>query len=160
MNKLVVFAFGLVLGLAGGVFAVWNIMPSQMLTVHESALDFDQTVATIETRATEAGWQVPKIYNLQQSLIKAGHSDMTRLSVISLCQPDHAYNILSDDDNKRVAAMMPCRIGIYETADGAVRVVGMNMGLMSKMFGGAIEEVMGKVSSEEAAMLKGILREQ
>jgi len=54
--------------------------------------------------------------------------------------------------------MMPCRIGIYE-ADGEVYVTRLNIGLMSKMFGGSIADVMGKVSDEEHRMLSAIIAE-
>ncbi len=54
---------------------------------------------------------------------------------------------------------MPCRFGVYETKDGQVYISGMNIGLMSKMFGGIIEEVMGRVTEEEKEMLKDIIEE-
>lgn len=157
MGKIGTFVVGLVVGgiIAGAT--IWLAMPGMMLHVSQSSLSFDDTVSTIESRAVAAGWQVPKIYDLQTSLINAGKSDMTRLKVISLCQPDHAYAILSDDANKAVSAMMPCRIGVYETADGSVRIAQMNIGLMSKIFGGTIQEVMGKVSEEEADILGDII---
>ena len=36
---------------------------------------------------------------------------------------------------------------------------GMNIGLMSKMFGGTIEKIMGEVAKEEKDMLEGIIQE-
>jgi hypothetical protein len=53
---------------------------------------------------------------------------------------------------------MPCRMGMYETQDGKVMISGMNMGLMSKMFGGNIAKVMGGVADEEAAMLATVVK--
>ena len=157
MNKVIILIVGLIVGVAATVAIGGAAMPSMMLEVRQSRLAFDETVTAIETAAINQGWQVPKIYDLQQSLIKAGHENMTRMRILSLCQPDHAYNILSDDKNKMVAAMMPCRIGVFETADGKVYVSQMNIGLMSKLFGGKIEEVMGKVATEEETMLRDLL---
>ena len=141
--------------IAGIIF--WSIMPSLMLNVHKSKLGFEETVSTINENALNSGWMVPKIYNIQKSLVNAGHSDMTRLKIISLCQPDHAYNILKDDDNKKVSAIMPCRIGVYEGNDGEVYIAEMNMGLMSKIFGGTIAEVMGKVAEEESKFVEELI---
>ena len=46
----------------------------------------------------------------------------------------------------------------YKGADGKVYISGMNTGLMGKMFGGKIAEVMGtKVSQDEEKILKGIV---
>ena len=52
---------------------------------------------------------------------------------------------------------MPCRIGVYETQSGKVMISGMNMGLMSKMFGGNIAKVMGGVAEEEDEMLDQVV---
>lgn len=150
----VVFIAGVIL--AGIVF--WTMMPKMMLTVNESKLGFEETVAAISESAIERGWLVPKIYDIQKSLYNKGYEDMTKVKIISLCQPHHAYSILRDDNNKKITAIMPCRIGIYETADGRVYISKMNTGLMSKMFGGTIAEVMGGVAKEEAEMIESIIK--
>jgi len=150
------FIGGLVLGIALTAFIVTFSMPRMMLTVHRSKLGFEETVSKIEQLAIDKGWKVPKIYDIQKSLMAAGHADMQRLKIISICQPDHAYEILKDDGRKKVSAIMPCRLGIYETKDGKVYISGMNLGLMSKMFGGVIEKVMANVADEEKEMLESI----
>jgi uncharacterized protein (DUF302 family) len=132
-------------------------MPSMMVEVERSKLSFDDTVNTIQEKALANDWQVPKIYDIQASLMKSGYQDMTKLKILSMCQPDHAYGILSDDANKMVSSMMPCRIGVFENKDGEVFISRMNIGLMSKLFGGKIETVMGKVADEENRMLEGVL---
>ncbi len=154
------FAGGLVAGAVIMGLVAWNMMPGMMLTVHESQFGFDETVEFVTASATKHGWQVPKIYDLQASLVKAGHDDMTRVKVLSLCQPDHAYGVLHHDENKKITAIMPCRVGVYEDASGKVYISEMNMGLMSRMFGGSIAEVMGKVAEEEHEMMKGAFGDQ
>jgi uncharacterized protein (DUF302 family) len=153
------FVAGLVIGLIVMGVAVWTLMPGMMITVHESKLGFEETVSEINESAIERGWAVPKIYDIQASLNNAGHEDMTRVKILSICQPEHAYSILKDNTDKKVTAIMPCRIGVYETADGRVFISEMNIGLMSKMFGGTIAEVMGGVAEEEKEMLRDIVKE-
>jgi uncharacterized protein (DUF302 family) len=34
--------------------------------------------------------------------------------VVSLCNPSHANNILSNISSRRISAMMPCRLAVYE----------------------------------------------
>ena len=54
---------------------------------------------------------------------------------------------------------MPCRMVVYEDSNGEVYVSRLNIALMSKMFGGVIEEVMSGVAKDEADILKGIIEE-
>lgn len=160
MNKNIGLALiGFVCGMVLMGIVMWTVMPNMMLNIHKSRLSFEETVSAINKSALERGWKVPKIYDIQKSLMEAGHKDMTKIKILSICQPTHAYNILKDDENKKVTAIMPCRIGVYESQDGQVYVSEMNIGLMSKMFGGTIEEVMGGVAEEEKEMLKGIIQE-
>ena len=157
MKNLVFGVIGLVIGSLVTGLVVWNVMPSMMLEVVESKLPFEETVTYIKSSAVESGWQVPKIYNIQNSLNQAGYDDFGSLKILSMCQPDHAYKILSDENNRQVSSMMPCRIGVYEDSDGRVLISRMNIGLMSKMFGGTIETVMGAVAEEEDRMLSEII---
>jgi uncharacterized protein (DUF302 family) len=148
--------FGVVVGVAATVAVGWNVMPGMMIDVQASALPFEATVTAIEVAAKENGWKVPKIYDIRQSLRKAGH-DIPPVKVLSLCQPDHANEILSDDESRYVSGMMPCRIGVFQTDDGTVYISKMDIGLMSRMFGGRIERVMGQAAVEEKEILKGIV---
>ncbi|MBD3331690.1 DUF302 domain-containing protein [candidate division GN15 bacterium] len=157
MNRIVVFILGIAAGAAITGLVVWTVMPSMMLTISPSSMSLNETVVAIEQSALNHGWMVPKVYDLQASLTKAGHADAKPMKILSLCQPDHAYAILSENENRKVTAMMPCRIGVFERDDGQVYVAQMNIGLMSKMFGGTIEKVMGQVAVEEHEMLQSIL---
>lgn len=160
MGNIMTFLTGLIFGILLTGLAAWLIMPKMMLHVSDSTLSFEDTVSRIEQESLAAGWKVPKVYNLQKTLYESGYENMTKMKILSVCQPDHAFAILSNDENKMVAGMMPCRIGVYETADGTVKIAQMNIGLMSKLFGGTIEKVMGKVAVEEENILRGIIAPQ
>ena len=47
---------------------------------------------------------------------------------------------------------MPCRVAVYKSADGSTMISRMNTTLMSKLFGGIVEEVMSEASAESEAM--------
>jgi len=158
MNILKV-AVGFLLGVATAVAGTLYFLPKKMLTVHKSRLGFDETVTAVQEEAEKRGWNVPKVYDIQTTLAKADHTDMNRIKIVSICQPHHAYKILKPDDNKFVAGMMPCRVGIFETEDGDVYVSEMNLGLMSKLFSPSIRDVMGIVAAEEQEMISGIVIE-
>ncbi len=152
------FLLGLLVGVVATGLAVWMIMPKLMITVHESSKSVDETAAAVEKAALDANWKVPKVYDIKKTMTDAGYDTMTPLKIVSICQPDHAYDILQDDKNKFVSAIMPCRIAIYEAKDGKTYLAEMNMGLMSKMFGGIIARIIGKVSQEEQAMIEPLIK--
>ena len=134
--------------------------PNMMLTTHESKLGFDETVEAITNAVEESReWKIPATHDLQKSLVAAEHKDMTRIKVIELCHPGYAYEVLKNDADKRVSAIMPCRIGIYEDSNGTVFISEMNISLVSKIFGGNIEKVMGTVAEEQFEFIKNIIKD-
>lgn len=155
-KKLRLILIGVLLGAAVALAVGWHILPDLMIKTEASNHNFDDTVKKIESKALKRGWMVPKIYDMQYSLQLAGHDDMSRLKVISLCLPDQAYSILSDDYNKKISSMMPCRVGVFEAADGKVYITRMNLDLISRMFGGKIEDVLTRVDTEEDLLLEDI----
>lgn len=158
MNKNIIqIAIGFIGGMIIMTIIFWLIMPGLMLNVYKSNLNFEETVAAINSAAINQGWKVPKIYDIQKSLQSAGHEDMTRVKIISICNPHHAYNVLKFDENKKITAIMPCRVGIYEKKDGQVYLSEMNIGFVSKMFGGTIAEVMSQVADEQHDLIKEII---
>ena len=158
-TKLLAFGSGLVVGLIVMACVVWVMMPKLMVTVHESKYDVDRTVEEIKSSMAKSDWKVPKVYDMQKSLNKhVNVGDMTKMKIISLCQPAYAYRILREDKNKMVSAIMPCRMSVYESTSGKTYIAGMNVRLMSKMFGGTIEEVMADVATEEELMLSGVIK--
>ncbi len=153
LKVLIGFVLGVVTAVAGALY----FMPKKMLTVHKSRLGFEETVTAVQAEAEKRGWNVPKVYDIQTTLAKADHTDMNRIKIVSICQPHHAYKILKPDDNKFVAGMMPCRVGVFETESGEVFVSEMNLRLMSKLFSPSIRDVMGVVAAEEQEILATIV---
>lgn len=153
------FIIGILAGVCGTAVAAFKLMPKMMLMDQISQLDFEETVVAIEKAALVRGWKVPKIYNIQKTLQDAGHEEMTRVKIISICQPHHAYNVLKADADKFVTAIMPCRLAVYEDAQKRVHIAEMNMGLMSKFFGPTVREIIGNhVAVEEKEMMAGIVQ--
>ena len=148
---------GVFLGIALTAIAGWLAMPRMMLTVHESKYsDVDKTCEELKTAIEAAGWSCPAIRDMNKSMAKHGVHHDQPVRLVELCQADYAHDILGD--NPEVSTLMPCAFGVYKGADDKVYVSGMNMGLMGKMFGGKIAEIMGsKVSQDEKKILEGIV---
>jgi len=158
-RKAGIFIAGLVVGALLMGILVYLALPGMMFKVHRSNLDFESTVTSIANAADSYKWKVPKVYDIQASLISAGHNDMTRLKIVSLCQPDYAYGLLQRDGNKFVSAIMPCRAAVYETADGAVYISELNTGRLGGLFGGDIAGVLETISGEQERMFSHLYAE-
>jgi uncharacterized protein (DUF302 family) len=117
-------------------------MAKMMFKVYKSRLGFEETVATISDDAVKNGWEVPQVRDLQQTYVAAGLEHMTRLKILYFCNPQGGYAILQDDASKPMSVMMPMGVSVYEKGDGQVEIAAMNLGLMSGMFTGTIQEVL------------------
>ncbi len=128
---------------------VWKVMPRMMLIRHRSLKNFDETVTVIgEAVKKKPDWKILGINDYQKSIRDAGHGELNRIGSIALCNPRLSSRILADDGNKKVTAFMPIEIGIYEDKSGQVYISELNVGLLGKMFGGLIAEVMSHAGKD------------
>lgn len=141
---------GFVLGAAAAAGGLWTAMPSMMVHETRSPRGLEETVAAITNRATAAGWVVQGVSHMEDSIRKHGGGAIPRVWLVNLCQAQHAQKILVEDSARRVSVMMPCTIAVYEKADG-VYLSTLNAGLMGRMFGGVVAEVMGGAVARDQA---------
>ncbi|MCK4893850.1 MAG: DUF302 domain-containing protein [Calditrichia bacterium] len=139
---ILLFIIGLVLGFIIMALMVKGMMPNKMFATYKSKLDFDETVSSLEESAKKNGWTIPEIRDLQQDYIEAGLEDMTKVKILYFCNAQGGYDILKNDDYKKMSVMMPMGVSIYETNDGQVKIAAMNIGFMSMMFSGTVKKVL------------------
>ncbi len=133
---------GLVFGLIIMAIMMKIMMPKMMFATYKSKLDFDETISSLEESAKKNGWTIPEIRDLQQDYIEEGLEDMTKVKILYFCNSQGGYNILKDDDYKKMSVMMPMGVSVHETNDGQVRIAAMNIGFMSMMFSGTVKKVL------------------
>ncbi|RKZ09676.1 DUF302 domain-containing protein [Candidatus Fermentibacteria bacterium] len=133
-----------------------SVAPGMMINENESIYSFDETVERIQAEAIEAGWKVPAVHEIDNSVASGGF-DVAPVTVIELCKVDLAGNILSDGDSRVVSSMMPCRVAVYIDDDGKVIVSRMNTGLVSKLFGGDIAAIMADATDETEQIVNSVL---
>lgn len=148
MNKGALQAAGWVLvGMVLMGLIVWFAMPSVMLVKHKSNRNYDDTVAALgEALKNKQDWRVLTVNDYQKSTAKFGA--LERVSSINVCNPRYASKILAEDKNRGVTAFMPLAIGVYEDKAGQVYISQLNVGLLGKMFGGTIADVMGTAGAD------------
>lgn len=156
-KKLILSAcMGLLAGVVLTAAAGAALMPSMMIETYPATHGFDQTVESLQTAIEQNGWQISNVWQINQSLEKHGRSLEPKITLIKLCHPDYAADILKTD--RFVSTMMPCTFAIWEDDGGKVYLSKMNLALMSKMFGGNIAKVMGgNVVRDEEIMLQGLI---
>lgn len=151
------FAVGLGAGAILTAAAVWALMPRMMIDVEESRLSFDETVLTLQEAVARRGWVVAGTRDMRKSLARHGRTLERRVKIIELCHPDYARSVLRT--NRELSTLMPCAIGVWEGDDGRTYVSKTNTGLMGRMFGGNVAEVMGgPVAEDEEAILSAVVR--
>jgi uncharacterized protein (DUF302 family) len=145
---------GIVFGFALGLVFAGVFMPKLMVKEELSPLGYEETIAHIQKKVTDAGWKVSALMRLDKTLAKEG-KDVPPVASFKICQPDHAEQILLDDDARFLSVMMPCSIAVYEKTDGKTYISTMNAKLLGRMFGGTVAEVMaGPVAKETATFIQ------
>jgi uncharacterized protein (DUF302 family) len=146
---------GLLIGVAATFGTAYLAAPSLLFIERDSRLGYQETLAAIHEATADAGWIIPKQYQLDASLSKAGF-DVLPVSVIELCNPDHAYRILAEDEYRLVSSMMPCRVAVYQKSDGSTKISRMNTGLMSRILDATAREVMLQATQDTNRILHAI----
>ena len=136
------FVTGIAIGIILSLTLILGLAHKLLFTVSESKFDFIKTKETIEQAASENKWSMPHQYDLQGIMTKNGFS-VNPATVFSICKPDLAALILENDNDQHIAALMPCRIAIYEKGNGKTYISRMNVSLFSKLLGNRAKAIMG-----------------
>jgi uncharacterized protein (DUF302 family) len=125
----------------------WFAMPSLMLIRHKSSMGYGETVAALSNAVNgNRDWTVLTVNDYQKNT--AAFGAIEHVCSMNICNPRYASKILADDRNRGVTAFMPMAIGVYEDKKGQVFVSQLNVGLLGKMFGGTIADVMGSAGKD------------
>lgn len=139
--------FGLILGIVITTIVIFYSSPSIMFKEHKSKHDFETTVAQLEKTVAAKGWVIPNVNDLQAALKKFEY-DVHKVKVYEICKPELANRILSQDDERIVSSLMPCRVAIYEKSGGQVYLSFLNAKLMSKPMSKLIRKTMAEAADE------------
>jgi uncharacterized protein (DUF302 family) len=149
-NKIITLVIGMIAGILLAGIAMASMMPKMMIHERQSPLGYTETIERLATAVTNGGWIIAQKKDMQKSIAPYGKT-IPPVTLLKICQADYASRILNTDDAMYVSVMMPCTIAVYQKSDGKTYVSTMNTGLMGRLFGGVITEVMaGPVSADEA----------
>lgn len=142
----------LLIGMALMGAIVWVAMPAIMIVRQPSLHGYDETIARLsQSLAAMADWRVLAVNDYQAATAPFGAIERT--GSVNVCNPRYASRILADDADRGVTAFMPLAIGVYEDRQGQVFVTRLNVGLVGRMFGGTIADVMGTAGADLAKIV-------
>jgi uncharacterized protein (DUF302 family) len=138
-----------VIGLGG-----WMMMPHLMFNERVSPYDMEETVARIQhnIQNTGNGWALSGLRNPAKA-VQGDGGNVLPVLMIEACSTEYSKPILKEDTVRFLSILMPCKVSVYKKNDGKVYIGTMNAGLMGKMFGPLVGEVMGKVAEDQKKFL-------
>jgi len=142
-------------GFAAGVLAMavlaYIFMGSLMFREIESPFGVEETVARIQQNIQHVGngWVLSGLRNPGRAVESSG-GNVLPVMMVEACSTKYSAPILKDDSVRFLSILMPCKVSVYKKNDGKTYIGMMNAGLMGKMFGPMVGEVMGKVAEDQA----------
>lgn len=142
----------------GSVMTAQAQTASDITIEKKSKFQLDKTVEMIKQSVKEANWSIPAEHDMQASLKKAG-KEVKAAQIIVLCNAEHAYKVLNEDQMKHYLALMPCRVSVYEKADGRTYLSMMNLKKLSENADQKTQTLMKNVQNEIEEIIKGLVED-
>ncbi len=147
------FAAGILWGIVFAFIFGVVYLRSALITEMESPSSFSDTLAKLRIAAKNTeGWTVtPLSCSLPQP------KDGSKVAVLKLCHGRYAAKLMDDQHSRRVSAMIPCSLAVYEK-NGKTYVAKMNVKLIGTLLGGTAARVFSlDVSPDQSKMLEQAL---
>ena len=145
---------GFVAGVMFTAVMAWQFAGSLMFNEVQSPFGLEETIARVQhnIEATGNSWTLSGLRNPARAVQQAG-GNVLPVMMVEACSTAYSKPILADDRTRILSILMPCKISVYKKQDGKVYIGTMNAGLMGKMFGPMVGEVMGKVAEDQKKFL-------
>ncbi len=149
---------GFVAGILVTAIAGYLMMPSLMFTERVSPYGMEETIARIQHNIQDSpelkakGWSLSGLRNPAKA-VQGDGGNVLPVMMIEACSTKYSKPILNEDSVRFLSILMPCKISVYKKNDGRVYIGSMNAGLMGKMFGPLVGDIMGKVAQDQKKFL-------
>ena len=155
LKAVVGFVVGILVVAIGGFLA----MPHLMFNETPSPFGFEETIARIQHNIAdnpvlqEKGWALSGLRNPAKAVQTDG-GNVLPVQMIEVCSTKYSGPILREDTVRFLSILMPCKVSVYKKQDGKIYIGTMNAGLMGKMFGPMVGEVMSHVAEDQKLFLQ------
>ena len=150
------FIGGLVVGIALLGVVMFFKAGSFMFNEIESPFSVEETAARIQRNIQgleDRGWKLSGLRDPSKAVAASGTNVMPVL-LVEACSTKYSAPLLKEDETRALSILMPCTITIYKKDNGKTYITLMNSGLMGKMFGKKVGEIMGEVAKDQAEFVK------
>jgi len=128
----------------------------EVLLENQSKYSFTETVEKINQAVTDSGWKVITTHDMQETMKKNG-KEVLPVKVMELCNLQLAYRILSTDEQREASVFLPCRISVYEKADGKTYISRMNSPVFANFIGGTAAAVVNEAFEQAEKLVLPLL---
>ena len=144
--------WGAVLVFAAGIW----FLRTNLIEERECPLPWDTAVKRFpEAVLNNPGWTVRTVPCGLPVPVKG-----SRIAVFEICSRKYAGAILKDPDARKTAAVLPCKIAIYERGSKTF-IARLNGGVFMRLLGGTAAEVFTDgIRPEQSVMLTEMLRSE
>lgn len=133
-RELVIFIAGLISGAAILLVAGIYYLRNHLVEEYVCDKNFDEVAIGFPETVTDS---IPEWSTSFERCFLTVLPNGKRIISYKLCNQQYAHSMLSDPDDRRAAAAIPCSIAIYEREDGRVGLVKYNTKLLGWIFGSA-----------------------
>ena len=129
---------------------------SALILEYKSGYDFKTTISKIAESAKATGWIVKR-----PSCSLPAPCDGSAIASLRLCRLKYANELLADEKERKISAMIPCTIAVYTRNDGQTYIAKANMGLISQLLGGTPGKVFPhNIEPEQERIISSVIRRE
>ncbi len=142
---------GFIAGVLFVAIIAMNMAGGMMIREVPSPFGLEETAARIQAniqKLKHKGWKLSGLREPSKAVAAAG-SNVPPVLLVEACSTTYSKPLLKEDASRILSIMMPCTITVYKKQDGKVYIGLMNAGLMGKMFGPKVSEIMAKVQEDQ-----------
>jgi uncharacterized protein (DUF302 family) len=147
---------GFIAGVAFVALLAISMAGDLMMREVESPFGLEETAARIQAniqKLEHKGWKLSGLRDPSKAVNAAGGNVLPVL-LVEACSTAYSKPLLKEDASRILSLMMPCTITVYKKDDGKTYIGLMNAGLMGKMFGAKVGEIMSQVAEDQAKFVE------
>jgi uncharacterized protein (DUF302 family) len=146
---------GFVVGILATLLVTGAMVGKLMFREVPSPFGVEETAARIQANIQaqkDKGWSLSGLRDPVKPLQATGENALPVL-LIEACSTRYSGPMLKDDKTRILSILMPCTITVYKKNDGKTYVGLMNAGLMGRLFGSKMGEIMNQVAVDQASFV-------
>ncbi len=157
MKIIIYIAIGIAIGILVSTLYYRFSLSRSMMLENESKYTFVETENFFFQKVAENDWSILGSHDLQEKMAARGF-EVLEARVYDLCKPAYAVQILSQDKERIVSPLLPCRVAIYKKSNGKTYIGRMNSLKMAGFMPGVVPNVMSEAAAEVEEIIEHLIK--